>query len=63
MLGDLLGLSDGKVLVSNEGIKLVSTDGKVLGTILINVYGITLGTDVGTEMGSLDGSFYGSNVS
>ena len=35
-----------KLLGSNEGIKLVSTDGKFIGTILGNVYGITFGLDV-----------------
>ena len=45
------------MLGSNEGIKLVSTDGKVLGTIIVNAYGITLGVDVVTELISLDLSF------
>ena len=45
----------------NEGIKLGSTDGKVIGTILGNVDIITLGIDIGTYMGSLYGSFDGSN--
>ena len=47
--------NDGKVLGSDEGIKLGSTYGQVLGSILEYVDGITLGFDVGTEMGSLDG--------
>ena len=47
--------TDGKVLGYNEGIKMVSSDGKVLGAVLGNVYGITLGIDVGTGLGSLDG--------
>ena len=34
---------------------------KVIGTILVNVDGITLGIDVGTDLGSLDVSFDGSN--
>ena len=46
---------------SDEGIKLGCTDGKVLGTILVNVDGIILGIDVGTYLGSLDGYFDGSN--
>ena len=46
---------------SDEGIKLRSTVGKVLGTILVYVDGITLEIDVGTELGSLDGSFDGYN--
>ena len=61
LLGDSLGYTDRKLLGSDEGIKLLSTDGKMLGTIRVNVYGITLGLDVGTELGFLDGSFYGSN--
>ena len=48
MLGFLLGSTGGKALGSDEGIKLVSNDGKVLGTILGNLDGITLGLDVGT---------------
>ena len=49
------------MLESDEGIKLGSTGGEVLGTILLNVDGITLGLDVGTYLGPLDGSFDGSN--
>ena len=45
----------------NEGIKLGSTDGKVFGTILGNLYRITLDLDIGTNLGFLDGSFDGSN--
>ena len=33
---------------SDEVIKLVLFDGEVLGTILVDVDGITLGLDVGT---------------
>ena len=33
----------------------------MLGTILVNVHGITPGIDVETDMGSLDGCFDGSN--
>ena len=40
---------------------MVLFDGKVLGTILRNVYIITLGIDIGTYLGSLDGSYDGSN--
>ena len=43
-----MGYTYGKVLGSDEGIKMISNDGKVLGTILWNVYGITLSLDVGT---------------
>ena len=39
---------------SNESITMVSNDGKVLGTILGNVDGITLELRVGTYLGSLD---------
>ena len=56
-----MGSTDGKVIVSDEGIKLRSTDGKVLANITGNVDGITLLLDVGTELSSLDGSFDGSN--
>ena len=35
------------------------SDGKVLVTILGNVYRIILSIDVGTELGYLDGSFDG----
>ena len=51
----------GKVLGYDEVIKLVSTDGKVIGNILVNVDGITLVIDVEIEMGSLYVSFDGSN--
>ena len=57
----LLGYTDGKVLVSEKYIKLGLSDSKLIGTILVNVYGITLGLDVGIELGSLDESFGGSN--
>ena len=49
------------MLGSNEGIKLVLSDGKVIGIVLWNVDGITLGIDVGTELNSFDVSFDGSN--
>ena len=42
-------------------IKLVYTGGKVLGNVIVNLYGITLGIDVGTELGYLVGSFIGYN--
>ena len=48
MLVGSLGFTDGKVLGSDEGIKLGLSDVKVLGTILANVDGIILGLDVGT---------------
>ena len=56
-----MGYTVGEMLVSDEGINLVSTNVNVLGTILGIVDGITLGLDVGTEMGSLVGSFDVSN--
>ena len=52
---------NGKVLISGEGIKMGLSYGKFIGTILRNVYVITLGVDVGIELGSLDESFGGSN--
>ena len=42
LLGYLLGSNDGKVNGSNECKKLVIHVGKLLGTIIVNVYGITL---------------------
>ena len=45
-LEDSLVYTDGTVLGSDEGIKLGSTDGKVIDTILVNVDGITLEVDV-----------------
>ena len=54
-LADALGYTDGKVNVSDADIKLVYTDGKIIGSILRDVDGITLGLDVGTDLGSLDG--------
>ena len=53
-LGDSLESTDVKVLGSDEGINLILSDGKVIGTILVDVDGITLGIDVGTDMGPLD---------
>ena len=58
---DSLVSTDGKFPGSDEGIKLLISGGKVIGAILVNVDGITLGIYVGTEMESLDGSFDGSN--
>ena len=46
---------------SDEGIKLVLSNGKCFGVILGNVDGITIGLDVGTELCYLYGSFDGSN--
>ena len=61
-LGDSLGSTDGKVIGSDEGIKLGLCDVKLLVTLIENVDGIKLGVDVETDLGSLDGSFDGSNV-
>ena len=61
MLGCSLGSTDGNVLCSDGGFKLGLFEGKLVGTILVNVNGITLGLDVVTELGSLDGSFDSSN--
>ena len=54
MLGVSLGSTYGKVLGYNEGIKLRISYGKVFGTILVNVYGITLGLNDGIYLVSLD---------
>ena len=56
-----MGYTNEKALGSDEGIKLGSTDSKLLSTIIGNVDGITLGLDIGTELGFLHGSFDGSN--
>ena len=61
MHGYSLVFTDCKVLGSDEDIKLGFSGGKVLVTILGNVYRITIGIDVGRELDSLDGYFYGSN--
>ena len=61
-LGDSLGSTDGKILSSDEGIKLVSTDSKVVCNILGDIDVITLGVDVGTYLSSLDRWFDGYNV-
>ena len=42
---------------SDEDIKMGYTNGKVLVTLLVNVYGITLGIDAGIDLGSLDRYF------
>ena len=61
MLGGSLVYTYGKVIGSDEGIKMGSTDGKAFVTIIGNVDRITLGIDIGTELGFLDGSFDDSN--
>ena len=50
LLLDTLWYTDGKVIGSDEGIKMGSIGGNVISTILGNVYGITLGLDFGTEL-------------
>ena len=61
LLVESLGYTYGKVLGSDEGIKLGSTYVKVLGTILEDVDGIIPGLDVETDLGYLDVSFDCSN--
>ena len=61
LLVESLVSTDDKVLGSDEGIKLVISDGKVIGTIHGDLYGITLGVEIGTELGYLYGSFHGTN--
>ena len=56
LLVNSLGYTDGKVLVSDEGIKMGFTDGKFLGNIIGNVDVIALRADVGIELVSLDAS-------
>ena len=51
------------MLVTDECIKLISTDGKVLGTLCWDVDGITLGLAVWLDLGTLDGSSDGFNDS
>ena len=51
LLGDSLGYTDGKVIGSDEGIKLGLFDDKLLGTTYKNVDGITFGIYFGTELG------------
>ena len=61
MLVGSLRYNDGKVLGSDEGIKLGLSGCKVFGIILVNVDGITHEIDVGTYLGYIDRSFDGSN--
>ena len=63
MLGDSLVSTDVKVIGSDEVIKVVSNDSKFIVTILVSVYGITIGLDFVTDMGYLDVFFDGSNDS
>ena len=61
MLEYSLVYTDGTVIVSNEGIRLGSTYGKVLSTVPGNMDVITLGIGVGAYLGSLYVLFDGSN--
>ena len=58
LVGSLVSTDD-KVLGFYEVVKLGLFDGEVIGTILGDVGGITLGIDVVIELVSLDGSFGG----
>ena len=49
------------MLGSNEGIKLVIIDSKVVDIIFVNIDGITVGIDDVTYMGSFDWSVDNSN--
>ena len=55
--GSFDGFNDDKLEGLFLGDSLVSTDGKVIDTILGNVYGIILVIDIGTDLGYLDGYF------
>ena len=58
ILGDSLRSIDGKVLGSDEDIKLVLSEGKLIVTILGDLDVIILGLDVGTDLGAYVGYFY-----
>ena len=49
MLGESLQSTDGKLLGSDDGIKVGLFDIKLFGTILGNLYGIIPGLGVGIE--------------
>ena len=57
LLGGLPGSSGGKLLGSDEVIKLGFSYGNVLGTILQNVDGIKISLDVGAHQDSFDEYF------
>ena len=63
LLGDSMVYTDSKVIVSDGKMQLGLCGGKVIGTIIGSIYGITLSINVGTEGVSLDGSFVVSNYS
>ena len=60
LFGDSLGSNNGKVLGSDEGIKLRFFYCKVISTILVNIDGIRPGLDFGTELIFLDVFLYDS---
>ena len=53
-MGDTLISTDGRLLGSYEATKKGLFDIKLLGTIVGNVYVITVVLDFGTDLGSLD---------
>ena len=63
MIEDSLVLTGSKVLVYDNGVSLISNDGKVLGAKFSDVYARILGLDLGTDLVSLDELFDGSNDS
>ena len=58
---DTLVCTAGKVINSDEGIKMGSTYGEVIVNILRNEYVITIKIYIGTDLEYLDGSFDGYN--
>ena len=61
LIGVSLVSTDGKVLVSDEGIIMRLSDSKVLGNIPGNIDEILFGLDVETDLGYLNRSFDTSN--
>ena len=61
MFGGLLGYNNGKVLGSDKGFNLGSSNVEFLGGILGYVNGIIIDLDVETDTGSLDSFFDLSN--
>ena len=57
LFGDSLEYNDGKVLGSDECIKLIYTNCNGIGSILVNVDVIILWIDVGAQLGFLYGAF------
>ena len=57
----LLGYTSGKLLGSDEGIKLVASGGEVVGTLMEDVYVTLLVLDVSSQLDYLDGYYVGSN--